>query len=182
MPGHRTNSGSSSAVSNAMSSGRGYISRGEGQQTAVGEETLHISLVPETLKECCLVAKSWIPRTRKHLFADIRFRTLPHLKLWKKTFPNSENSPAYHTRTLFVGCAEVDMTAGANEGGRIQAFSGVTSLKLDSHSGLICPQVSLVPFHMFSPTLKSLHTGSIIVPSPQLNSSLSFFPPPFSRT
>ncbi|KAF9642961.1 hypothetical protein BDM02DRAFT_3104213, partial [Thelephora ganbajun] len=28
---------------------------------------------PETLKQCCLVSKSWVPRTRKHLFADINF-------------------------------------------------------------------------------------------------------------
>ncbi|KAF9643160.1 hypothetical protein BDM02DRAFT_3081141, partial [Thelephora ganbajun] len=28
---------------------------------------------PETLKQCCLVSKSWVSRTRKHLFADIEF-------------------------------------------------------------------------------------------------------------
>ena len=28
---------------------------------------------PETLKECCIVSKPWIPRTRKHSFADIKF-------------------------------------------------------------------------------------------------------------
>jgi hypothetical protein len=35
---------------------------------------------PETLKRCCLVSKSWVPRTRKHLFADIGFQTEEHLK------------------------------------------------------------------------------------------------------
>ncbi|KAF9642570.1 hypothetical protein BDM02DRAFT_3105483, partial [Thelephora ganbajun] len=28
---------------------------------------------PDTLGWCCLVSRSWIPRTRKHLFADIKF-------------------------------------------------------------------------------------------------------------
>ena len=27
---------------------------------------------PGALKECCLVSKPWVPRTRKHLFAEIR--------------------------------------------------------------------------------------------------------------
>ncbi|KAF9644347.1 hypothetical protein BDM02DRAFT_3103092, partial [Thelephora ganbajun] len=27
----------------------------------------------ETLEQCCLVSKSWVPRARKHLFADIKF-------------------------------------------------------------------------------------------------------------
>ena len=32
---------------------------------------------PETLRERCLLSKPWIPRTRKHLFADnqVPFRT-----------------------------------------------------------------------------------------------------------
>ena len=40
------------------------------------------------LKECCLVSKSWIPRTRRHLFAHIRFYSADNLKSWKKTFPD----------------------------------------------------------------------------------------------
>ncbi|KAF9645264.1 hypothetical protein BDM02DRAFT_3073690, partial [Thelephora ganbajun] len=28
---------------------------------------------PETLKQCCLVSKSWVSRTRKHLFANVEF-------------------------------------------------------------------------------------------------------------
>ena len=123
---------------------------------------------PETLKECCLVAKSWIPRTRKHLFADIQFRSSHHLKLWKKTFPDFENSPAYHTRILFIGCAEADMAADADVGGWIRAFSGVTSLRLDSYPGFIYPRVSFIPFHRFSPTLKSFHTHTLVLPSSQL--------------
>jgi hypothetical protein len=30
----------------------------------------------DALRNCCLIFKSWIPRTRKHLFADVRFYTM----------------------------------------------------------------------------------------------------------
>ena len=39
---------------------------------------LHIK--PETLRECCLVSKSWILYTRKHLFAHIKFRSVVDLE------------------------------------------------------------------------------------------------------
>ena len=41
----------------------------------------------EALKQCCLVSKSWMPRTRRHLFVDVVFRG-HSLKLWKETFPD----------------------------------------------------------------------------------------------
>ena len=131
---------------------------------------------PETLKECCLVAKSWIPCTRKHLFADIQFSSIDDLRLWKKTFPDSANSPAHHTRTLFISCAEADVAVNEGENGWIQAFSGVTSLGLDSYSGFIGPQVSLIPFHKFLPTLKSLHAHSLLLPFPQLFTFVLSYP------
>ena len=55
---------------------------------------------PEALERCCLVSKSWIPRTRKHLFCEIVFRNLADLKVWKDTFPDPSNTPTHHTRRL----------------------------------------------------------------------------------
>ena len=69
-----------------------------------------------TLKECCLVSKSWVSRTRKHLFARIQFCSADNLKSWKK-FPDPTNSPAYHTHTLFIGCVEFIEEGNAEEGG-----------------------------------------------------------------
>ena len=34
-------------------------------------DTLHDD--PKTLRDCCVVAKSWIPRTKNRLFAKVRF-------------------------------------------------------------------------------------------------------------
>ena len=36
-----------------------------------------------TLENCCLVSKSWIPRTRKYLFAEINFRYTEDLESWE---------------------------------------------------------------------------------------------------
>ena len=54
------------------------------------------------LSRCCLVSKSWIPRTRRHLFATIRFKSPADLETWEKIFPDPEISPENHARALFV--------------------------------------------------------------------------------
>jgi len=106
---------------------------------------------PATLKTCCIVSKSWVPRTRKHLFADIEFgATEPPIELWKKAFPNPSNSPAHYTRNLSIYGLPV-ITAGA-VGGWISAFRNVVNMRLQ---GL--DRTSLVPLHGLSPAVRSLH-------------------------
>jgi len=109
----------------------------------------------ETLMQCCLVSKSWIPRTRKHLFADISFHCTEDLETWKNTFPDPADSPARHTRSLLVGCPESVTAADAEEGGWIRAFSRVVRLEVWGTT-LGDRELSLVPFHSFSSVLKSL--------------------------
>ena len=124
---------------------------------------------PEALKQCCLASKSWVPRTRRHLFADIKFRTAGDLMLWKKTFPDSANSPAHHARTLFVGCPKFVVAADAEDGGWIGAFSRVASLDVDNGKQLLdTSKASLAPFRKFSYTIKSLRMSPILHPCPQL--------------
>ena len=119
---------------------------------------------PETLKRCCLVSKSWVPCARKHLFADIQFRTEDDLRSWKKTFLNSANSPAYYTRTLFIDSPRAVTAADAEEGGWIRAFSGISSLDVDNGAWYL----NLAPFYNFSSTLKSLRLCPIAFPCPEL--------------
>jgi len=74
--------------------------------------TDHLHNDPTALKACCLVSKSWIHRTRKHLFASLEFQLIhplddshpmgPCVESWKKTFPDPANSPAHHTRSLYI--------------------------------------------------------------------------------
>jgi len=107
---------------------------------------------PKTLRNCSLVAKSWVPRTRMHLFADVKFSSPKALESWKKTFPDPSNSPAFHTLTLSVNCYWTMEAADAEENGWIRAFSRVVRLELECYT----PGVSLPLFHGLSPVLKSL--------------------------
>ena len=77
----------------------------------------------DALRNCCLVAKSWVPRTRKHLFADIEFYLPKRLESWKMMFPDPSNSPAYHAHTLLVRFPQVVTAADAGEGGWVRTFS-----------------------------------------------------------
>jgi hypothetical protein len=131
---------------------------------------------PETLKRCCLVSKSWIPRTRKHLFADIRFRTKGHLKLWKKTFPDPSTSPAHYAKTLFVDCSQVVVAADVEPGGWITDFSRLVNLRVDSRASFFDGSFSLVPFHGISPVLKSLRVTGLAPPSSQIIDLILSFP------
>jgi hypothetical protein len=138
----------------------------------------HLHNKPETLKQCCLVSKSWIPRTRKHLFADIKLDAIRGLRSWKRTFPNPSTSPARYTKTLFVGSPNAVWAVDAEEGGWITGFSRVEHLALDSYvhdCGYPQPATPFVPFHGFSPVMKSLHVKiNGLPPSQIINLILSF--------
>jgi len=133
----------------------------------------------ETLKQCCLVSKPWVPRTQKYLFAYVRFRSASNLESWKETFPDVANTPACHTRRLLVGCPWLVVAADAEEGGWIRAFSAVASLEITvaSHDlHFTASKVSLAPFHNFSPTLKSLRVDPTIFQYPRLFDLVLSFP------
>jgi len=111
----------------------------------------HLHDKPTTLKTCCVVSKSWVPRTRRHLFARVEFHAPQSpVELWKKTFPDPSNSPAYHTHTLSINSTPVT-AAGAGMDCWIHSFCNVISLRL-----LHMDPASLTPFYGFSPTLRSL--------------------------
>jgi len=128
----------------------------------------------QTLRDCCLVAKSWVSRTRKHLFGDIKLTSSKVLESWKNTFPDPSNSPARHTLALIIDCPEVITAADAEEGGWIQAFSRVVHLVVRS-----CVKdgtISFAPLYGFSPILKSLHVSSPMPQGPQLSGLVLSFP------
>ena len=135
----------------------------------------------ETLGVCCFVSKSWVPRTRRHLFASIEFRSANAIDLWKKTFPDPSDSPAYHARILTFRCAQTVVAAGTGEGGWIQSFSRVVELELAPDDDDLLSsfgnleRTSLVPFHNFSP-IKWLRMGSMTLPYPQIFTLIRSFP------
>ena len=108
---------------------------------------------PDTLKACCIVSKSCITPARKHLFARVKFDAYQsHLEVWKETFPDPSNSPAHHTRSLFI-CGTLDITAAdTGVGGWVRTFHNVTHLRL-----MRLDRASLTPFHGISLAVRSLH-------------------------
>ena len=128
------------------------------------------------LRNCCLVSKSWIPRTRRHLFGNIVFRTATSLQSWKRIFPNPSTSPAFYAKTLSVACSHVVTAADARPGGWIRGFSHVVHLEVgrpSMHDS--APVGSLISFHALSPVLKSLHVHLLILaPSRVIDLALSF--------
>ena len=132
----------------------------------------------ETLRKCSLVAKPWVSRTRKHLFAKIEFRSPVTLELWKKTFPDQASSPAQHTRILFIGCVEVVTAADAEQDDWIRTISRIARSRAHSNPP---PRpnylgVSLVPFHGFSPILRYLRILSTTLQNSQIFDLISSLP------
>ena len=131
---------------------------------------------PKVLRNCCLVSKSWIPRTRRYLYADIEFRTATSLQTWKRTFLDPLTSPACYANTLSVACTHVVTAADAQPGGWIRGFSNVVHLEVGRPSTYGSASAgSLISFHALSPILKSLHVHLLILsPSRVLDLILSF--------
>jgi len=126
----------------------------------------------EALRECCLVSKSWIPRTRKHLFAQVDFRDVENLQSWKETFPDPLNSPGCYTHILHCSQSVVDAEAGD----WITNFSRVVYFGVDGHGLLAESTPSFVPFHGFSPVIKSLRAGFVTLPASQVFDLILSFP------
>ena len=132
----------------------------------------------DTLRNCCLVPKSWIARTRKHLFANIRFHLERDLLSWKKTFPDPSTSPACYAKTLFVGCSHAITTTDGEPGGWITGFSRVVHLELVNRVAVSCLADDFNPFNFrgFSSAIKSLHMRFIVLSIPETFDLVLSFP------
>ena len=107
---------------------------------------------PTTLKTCCIVSRSWVPRARKHLFAHVEFHaSKSHFEMWKGAFPDPSNSPARHTRTLSIYGIPAPTATDEEVDSWIRAFHSVVHLRLESLN-----QAALLPFYGLSPTVRSL--------------------------
>ena len=111
---------------------------------------------PTTLRACCLVSKSWIPRTRKHLFVHIEFDALEHpFESWMKMFPDRSNTPAHHARSLSIRHLPAFISMGTDVDGWIRTFQNVTHLHFERCTWENHP-TALAPFFGFSPAIRSL--------------------------
>ena len=108
----------------------------------------HLHDEPATLGACCLVSKSWVPRTRLHLFAHATFTPELPVGRWVKAFPDPSNSPAHYTQTLMVLGVQATTAVVADAGRWIRAFHNIVHLHL-----INC---ALSPFHGLSSAVRSL--------------------------
>jgi hypothetical protein len=83
---------------------------------------------PWWLKRCCLVAKSWVPRTRKHIFNKIDIASLDDLEAWWKVFPDPNSSPGHYARTLFFLSVRSIFSGVAGGCSLVSPFSNVVRL------------------------------------------------------
>ena len=130
---------------------------------------------PDALKACSLVSKSWVHRTREHLFAHVKFSSESDFKLWQKTFPDPSNSPAHYARSLSIRRSDAVLPAHTSVGDWIRTFSGVVRLHVETFG--LGRDIPLVPLHGLSPTLKSLRVDcSLFTPSSEIFSLVCSFP------
>jgi len=137
----------------------------------------HLRDEPATLKTCCLASKSWIHRTRKHLFAHVEFcATDPRVESWVETFPDPTNSPAHHTRTLsIVYPVYYPHLIKAAHADTLSSFCSVVHLHVNV-SRWYGERVPLVPLHGLSPVLRSLRLTSVAVPDSEIFGLICSFP------
>ena len=130
-----------------------------------------------SLMNCCLVSKSWVPRIRRHLFADIHLLSGKSQRLWKKTFRDPSTSPACYTKTLLVGSSKTLTDADAEGNGWIGDFSRVVHFTTVGPDAVSFKKGTvLFPFHGFSPFLKSLRVHRATFSSSQLFDPILSFP------
>jgi hypothetical protein len=133
----------------------------------------HLHGAQDALKNCCLVSKSWIPRTRKHLFANIALN-MGSLQLWKKKFPDPSTSPACYTKRLFIHRPRLVI---AEAGSLIRCFSRVERLVIHTHVlDFDQSATHLVPLHGFSPVVKSIRMTFLTFPLRQIFNLILSFP------
>ena len=128
----------------------------------------------DALKSCCLVSKSWVPRTRKYLFARVSIHTPARLQSWKDTFPDPSRSPASHAKYLIVEPQDVT-TADGGEGGWISTFSRVVHFRVDVRGDSRSP-ITLAPFHGFSSFVETLHITFPAIPLSHIFDLILSFP------
>ena len=133
----------------------------------------HLHDAPTTLKACCLVAKSWVPRARRSLFAHVEFssRRCP-IQSWLNVFPDASNSPAHHTRALHLVGRDSIAAAIAGPSTWLHHFCHVEKLQVAN----VSIPVSFVQLRGLSPNLRFLHLFYVSAPLSEIFALICSFP------
>ena len=143
----------------------------------------HLHDDPITLKACCLVSESWVPRARRYLFAHIKFsshRLFGHA--WLSTFPDPSTSPGHHTRSLYFGSRDTEhstttVATSAVAHTWVYHFRHVKSLRVINIFWMGGSIPVFVQLRGLSPTtLKSLSLYCISAPLSDITNLICYFP------
>lgn len=134
----------------------------------------HLHNEPIALKACCVVSKSWVPRSRRFIFARVEFDSVrSSIGLWTKAFPDPPNSPAHFTRSLRIHSLGV---VSANVCTWIRSFFHIEELVVNTFGWGGPYGISPVQLHGLSPTLKSLHLSRVSTPMSEILDLVCSFP------
>ena len=133
---------------------------------------------PTTLRACCLVFKSWVPPTRRYLFARVDFRSFGSVKLWMTAFQNPSNSLSHYTRVLRLSNLETVNAAVSDVRSWVQSSNCIVELHVETLGRSITEFPSLDCTDRRLP----LHSSTLLTPlSRSHKSSTSPAPFPFSK-
>ena len=135
----------------------------------------HLHDKPATLRACCLVSKSWIPRTRRYLFFHVSFYSSEPFNSWMRTFPDPSNSPACYTRSLRLASLEVLTVAVSDAFPWVRSFNRILELEVSTR-GEGDGDISFTRLHGLSSTLKSLQLYYFFAPPPEVINFVCSFP------
>ena len=137
----------------------------------------HLHDKPITLKSCCLVSKSWVPRARRTLFAQVEFSSIRYpIRSWMKAFPDPRNSPTHHTRDLHFLDHRSITAASAVAPAWVRRFCHIKRLQITAMVPDTSIPVPLVHLHGLSPTLKFLRIGLLPAPFSSIFNLICSFP------
>ena len=137
----------------------------------------HLHDEPTTLRACCLVSKSWIPRTRIHLFNCVEFFSSgPTLESWMRTFPDPSNSPAHYTRSLHLSHFDVIAVAISDALPWIHSFNQIVELGVTPAGSDERHTSYYTRLHGLSPTLKYLRISQSFAPLSEVLDFIFSFP------
>ena len=130
----------------------------------------HLHDDPDTLRACSLVSKTWIHRSREHLFNEIEFQDKSQPLLWKTYFPKPSNSPAHHAKFLSFGSKTIKAYVSF-----IESFTNLTYLQVwvDGPAGR---EPGLNVSCNLLPTLTTLCVRFNVIKSSQLFALVGSFP------
>ena len=135
----------------------------------------HLRDEPAALKACCIVSKSWISRSRIHLFAHIRLDPpMRSVELWKQTFPDPSNSLARYARTISFLEPESAALVNPDVMDWIRSFHYVENLFLNL-LGWGNHKAFLVQLCGFSSALRSLCLEHSVIPLSKIFNFISSF-------